>query len=46
MAAYLEHKGVPSEIITMIGKGNGDQRIPTPDNVVEQENRNVHIVLE
>jgi len=42
---YLVQHGVPAANITTIGKGKTDLRVPTPDNVREQENRNVHIEL-
>ncbi len=45
-ATYLEHNGVPSSALTLIGKGKTDLRVPTPDNVRNQENRNVHIQLQ
>ena len=41
--AYLVQHGVPAANITTIGKGKTDLRVPTPDNVREQENRNVHV---
>lgn len=43
--AYLVQHGVPSGNITTVGKGKTDLRVPTPDNVREQENRNVHVEL-
>jgi OOP family OmpA-OmpF porin len=42
---YLVRHGVPATNITTIGKGKTDLRVPTPDNVREQENRNVHVEL-
>jgi OOP family OmpA-OmpF porin len=45
-ATYLERNGVPSSSLTLIGKGKTDLRVPTPDNVRNQENRNVHIQLQ
>lgn len=39
---YLVVKGVTGEIVTS-GKGETDPRVPTPDEVMEQENRNVQI---
>jgi outer membrane protein OmpA-like peptidoglycan-associated protein len=44
-AMYMVEHGVPTNIITQIGKGKTDLRVPTPDNVKNQENRNVHIEL-
>jgi len=43
---YLTRKGVPAAGITTVGKGKTDLRVPTPDQVREQENRNVHIELQ
>ena len=43
--AYLAKHGVPAGEITTVGKGKTDLRVPTPDQVREQENRNVHIEL-
>jgi len=43
---YLVQHGVPAAAITTIGKGKTDLRVPTPDQVREQENRNVHIELQ
>ncbi len=43
---YLVHHGVPAAVITSIGKGKTDLRVKTPDQVREQENRNVHIELQ
>jgi len=43
---YLVRHGVPAAAITTIGKGKTDLRVPTPDQVREQENRNVHIELQ
>jgi OmpA-OmpF porin, OOP family len=45
-ATYLEHNGVPKSALTLIGKGKTDLRVPTPDNVRNQENRNVHIQIQ
>jgi OmpA-OmpF porin, OOP family len=42
---YLVQHGVPAGSIVTIGKGKTDLRVPTPDNVREQENRNVHVEL-
>jgi OmpA-OmpF porin, OOP family len=42
---YLTQRGVPANIITTVAKGKTDLRVPTPDNVREQENRNVHVEL-
>ncbi len=42
---YLMRRGVPANIITTVAKGKTDLRVPTPDNVREQENRNVHVEL-
>jgi OOP family OmpA-OmpF porin len=39
---YLKSKGVTAEIASS-GKGEADPRVPTPDQVEEQENRNVQI---
>ena len=41
---YLKGKGVTASMTT-IGKGETDPRVPTPDQVEEQENRNVQIRL-
>jgi outer membrane protein OmpA-like peptidoglycan-associated protein len=43
--AYLVQHGVPAANITTIGKSFTNLRVPTPMNVREQENRNVHIEL-
>lgn len=43
--SYLAQHGVPAGAIVTIGKGKTDLRVPTPDNVREQENRNVHVEL-
>jgi len=43
--AYLVQHGVPAGSIITIGKGKTDLRVPTPDQVREQENRNVHVEL-
>jgi len=43
---YLAQHGVPAAEITTIGKGKTDLRVKTPDQVREQENRNVHIELQ
>ena len=40
VAEYLTGKGVTGEIDTK-GVGQTDLRVPTPDEVAEQENRNV-----
>lgn len=42
---YLVQHGVSAGSMETIGKGKTDLRVPTPDNVREQENRNVHIEL-
>jgi len=42
---YLVQHGVQAGSIVTIGKGKTDLRVPTPDNVREQENRNVHVEL-
>ena len=42
---YMIQRGVPASIITDRGKGKTDLRVPTPDNVREQENRNVHVEI-
>ena len=42
---YLIQRGVPASIITDRGKGKTDLRVPTPDNVRERENRNVHVEI-
>jgi len=39
---YLKSKGITTEI-TATGVGESDPRVPTPDQVKEQENRNVQI---
>ena len=44
-ARYLESHGVARKSVHTIGKGKTDLRVPTPDQVREQENRNVHIEL-
>jgi OmpA-OmpF porin, OOP family len=44
--SYLVQHGVAAGEIVTIGKGKTDLRVPTPDQVREQENRNVHIQLE
>ena len=43
---YLVRKGVAPSGITMVGKGEADPRVPTPDGVREQENRRVEIHIE
>ena len=43
---YLAQHGVPAASITTVGKGKTDLRVATPDQVREQENRNVHIELQ
>jgi outer membrane protein OmpA-like peptidoglycan-associated protein len=43
--AYLVQHGVPAANITTIGESFTNLRVPTPMNVREQENRNVHIEL-
>jgi len=43
---YIVQHGVPAASITTVGKGKTDLRVPTPDQVREQENRNVHIELQ
>ena len=42
---YLKSKGVTAEI-SATGVGESDPRVPTPDQVAEQENRNVQIRIE
>ena len=42
---YLKSKGVTAPI-TATGVGESDPRVPTPDQVAEQENRNVQIRIE
>ncbi len=42
---YLKSKGVDAEI-TASGVGESDPRVPTPDQVAEQENRNVQIRID
>jgi OmpA-OmpF porin, OOP family len=42
---YLKKKGVTAKI-TATGVGESDPRVPTPDQVAEQENRNVQIRIE
>ena len=44
--SYMIQHGVPAASITTVGKGKTDLRVPTPDQVREQENRNVHIELQ
>jgi len=44
-ARFLEQHGVARNSVHTIGKGKTDLRVPTPDQVREQENRNVHIEL-
>ncbi len=43
---YIVQHGVPAASITTVGKGKTDLRVATPDQVREQENRNVHIELQ
>jgi outer membrane protein OmpA-like peptidoglycan-associated protein len=43
---YMVQHGVPAASITTVGKGKTDLRVATPDQVREQENRNVHIELQ
>jgi OmpA-OmpF porin, OOP family len=43
---YLTQQGVAAGTITTVGKGKTDLKVPTPDQVREQENRNVHIELQ
>jgi outer membrane protein OmpA-like peptidoglycan-associated protein len=43
---YLLHHGVSAGSISTVGKGKTDLRIQTPDQVREQENRNVHIEIQ
>jgi OOP family OmpA-OmpF porin len=43
---YLVQHGISAGEMTTVGKGKTDLRVPTPDNVREQENRNVHIELQ
>ena len=42
VAAYLEGLGV-TQGLSVSGKGESDPRVPTPDQVMEQENRRVEI---
>ena len=42
---YLARHGVSVSNVTMVGMGETDQRVSTPDQVREQENRNVHIEI-
>ena len=44
--SYMVQHGVPAASITTVGKGKTDLRVATPDQVREQENRNVHIELQ
>lgn len=44
--AYLMGRGVSSSSIAATGRGETDLRVPTPDNVREEENRRVEISLE
>jgi OmpA-OmpF porin, OOP family len=44
--AYLVQHGVSAGEIATVGKGKTDLRVPTPDQVREQENRNVHIEIQ
>ncbi len=41
--AYLVHHGIAVANITTAGVGKNDLRVATPDQVGQQENRNVHI---
>ena len=43
---YLMRRGVSSASISATGRGETDLRVPTPDNVREEENRRVEISLE
>jgi outer membrane protein OmpA-like peptidoglycan-associated protein len=43
---YLVRHGIPVADITTVGKGKTDLRVMTPDQMREQENRNVHIEVE
>jgi outer membrane protein OmpA-like peptidoglycan-associated protein len=42
---YLARQGVSVANVVMVGMGKTDQRVTTPDQVREQENRNVHIEI-
>ncbi len=42
---FLIGKGVPTDIIATLGKGEDDPLVATPDNVREPRNRRVEIVL-
>ena len=42
---YLIDAGIPGLGISTTGRGETDPRVPTPDGVIEQENRNVQIRL-
>ncbi len=44
--AYLMRRGISSSAITATGRGESDLRVPTPDNVREEENRRVEISIE
>lgn len=42
---FLINAGVPGLGVSTSGRGESDPRVPTPDGVIEQENRNVQIRL-
>jgi OOP family OmpA-OmpF porin len=42
----LDRNGVPSQAITVIGKGESQLLVPTGDNVREPQNRRVEIVIQ
>jgi outer membrane protein OmpA-like peptidoglycan-associated protein len=42
----LVRDGVPSQAITVIGKGESQLLVPTGDNVREPQNRRVEIVVQ
>jgi outer membrane protein OmpA-like peptidoglycan-associated protein len=42
---YLARHGISVSNITAVGMGETDQRVSTPDQIREQENRNVHIEI-
>lgn len=44
--AYLMRRGVSSSSVMAVGRGESDLRVPTPDNVREEENRRVEISIE
>jgi len=44
--AYLTRHGVSAANVKTVGKGKTDLRIATPDQVREQENRNVHVEIQ